>query len=323
MTSSKLATRLIGVDVAKNKLDVCDSQGKLKCQVQNRTTSIVKHIVSRIDQPEQTFVVCEATGGYERPLVKALQAAGIAVCGANPFQVRQFGKGLGLLEKTDPIDAKLLRLFGETVDLPPDLPLSADQEHQQALVQRREQLLKLISQEQNRLAQAWDPQVAQMIRQILKQLIAQKKRLECEIETFLKQQAQTNPTVAVLHSTPGVGPVTTATLLCDLPELGQLSRTQIAKLAGVAPLAQQSGQRDKPRSVFGGRSHVRRVLYMAALVAPRHNPVIQAFYQRLRTRGKPKKLALVACMRKLLTILNAMVKHQEPWRTPERVVTGT
>lgn len=322
MITSRLATRRIGVDVGKHTLVVCDSQGHLKREVRNSTAAIIKHIVNRIDCPGQTFVVCEASGGYERPLVKALQAAGIAVCTANPFQVRRFAQGLGLLEKTDPIDARTLCRFAEIVDLQAARPPSPAEEHQQALVQRREQLLKLISQEQNRLAQAWDPQVAGLIRQMLTQLKAQKKRVEREIEALLKQQAQTNRAVAVLESTPGVGAVTTATLLCRLPELGQLSRAAIAKLAGVAPLAQQSGQRDKPRSVFGGRSGVRRVLYMAALVATRHNPQIRAFYRRLLARGKLKKVALVACMRKLLTILNMMVRNHTPWRTAERVVTG-
>lgn len=322
MTSSKLATRMIGVDVAKDTLQVCDAQGALRQMVTNSTAAIVKHIVERIDRPGETFVVCEATGGYERPLVKALQQAGIAVCVANPFQVRQLGKGLGLLEKTDPIDAKLLRVFGETVDLAPAVPRSAEQEHQEALVHRREQLLKLISQEHNRLAQTADPEVAGLIGQVLTLLNAQKKAVEKQIAAFLKHEASTNPTVAVVQSVPGVGPVTTATLLCHLPELGQLGRHQIAKLVGVAPLAQQSGKRDKPRSVFGGRSHVRRVLYRAALVATRQNRIIQKFYRRLLARGKAKKVALVACMRKLLTILNTMLKNNTPWRTEERVATG-
>lgn len=322
-STSTSAKRIIGVDVAKSTLQICDPQHQIPKEIPNSTQAILKDIVSHITAPDEAFVVCEATGGYERALVKALQQAGIAVCVANPFQVRQFGKALGLLEKTDPIDAELLRRFGETVELQPTPPLSLEQEHQQALVHRREQLLQLISQEQNRLAQAFDPAVAKMIQKVIAVLKTQKKAVEKQIQALLKQQAQTDPSIAILHSAPGVGAVTTATLICELPELGELSRTQIAKLVGVAPLANQSGRRDKPRSVFAGRSRVRRVLYMAALVATRHNPVIQAFYQRLLARGKARKVALVACMRKLLTILNAMVKHKQPWRTEERVVTGT
>jgi transposase len=252
--------------------------------------------------------------------VKALQAAGISVCVANPYQVRQFGKGLGILEKTDPIDAKLLRHFGETVDLQPTSPKSAEHEYHGALVRRREQLLKLISQEENRLGQSWDKVVTKMLGDVLKTLKKQLKKTDCLIKAFLQKEAETNSTVTVLQSTPGVGPVTTSTLICDLPELGKLNRREISKLVGVAPIVNQSGKRDKQRSIFGGRSHVRRVLYMAALVATTHNPVISAFYKRLLARGKETKVALVACMRKLLTILNTMVRNNEVWRT-EKVVT--
>lgn len=327
MTSSKLATRVIGIDVAKDKIDVSDAKGKIKKEVKNSTASIVKQIVSKIDQPGETFVVCEATGGYERTLVKAIQDAGIAVCVANPFQVRQFGKGIGVLEKTDPIDAALLRQFGEVVDLQPTAPKSPEHEHHEALVRRREQLMLMINQEQNRCAQTYDQAVIRMIDKTLKLLKTQQKSIDSQIEAFLKKEAETNNAVAVIQSVPGVGTVTTSTLISDLPELGTLNRSEIAKLVGVAPIVNQSGTRDRKRSIFGGRSHVRRVLYMAALVATRYNPVIKKFYARLLANGKEKKVALVACMRKLLTILNCMVRNNEPWRTEkevtEKVVTGT
>ena len=252
--------------------------------------------------------------------MKALNKAGIPVCVMNPLQVRQFGKGIGILEKTDPIDAKLLQLFGETVELRPTAPKSVEQENHEALVRRREQLLKLISQEENRLAQAGSDEVVEMIREIINRLKTQQHMIDGLIGSFLNEEAKTNGTVAVLQSVPGVGQVTTSTMICDLPELGKPNHRQIAKLAGVAPITNQSGKRDRQRSIFGGRSHVRRVLYMAALVGTRHNPVIKAFYNRLLARGKEKKVALVACMRKLLTILNAMVRNNELWRT-EKVVT--
>lgn len=322
MTSSKLATRVIGIDVAKDKIDVSDANGKIKKEVKNSTASIVKQIVSKIDQPGETFVVCEATGGYERPLVKAIQKAGIAVYVANPFQVRQFGNGIGVLEKTDPIDAALLRRFGEVVDLQPTAPRSPEHEHHEALVRRREQLMGMISQEQNRRAQTDDKAIMKMIDMTLKLLKTQQDSVDDQIEAFLKKEAETNNAVVVIQSVPGVGTVTTSTLISDLPELGTLNRSEIAKLAGVAPIANQSGKRDRQRAIFGGRSHVRRVLYMAALVATRFNPVIKKFYARLLAKGKIKKVALVACMRKLLTILNCMVRNNEPWRT-EKVVTGT
>lgn len=321
MTSSKLATRVIGIDVAKDKLDVSDATGKIKKEVNNSTKSIIKHIVRKIHQPEQTFVVCEATGGYERTLVKALQEAGVPVCVANPFQVRQFGKGIGVLEKTDPIDAHLIRRFGEVVDLQPTAPKTPEHEQHEALVRRREQLMLMMNQEQNRLAQTIDQEVIRMIDSTLTVLKTQQNAVDRLIEAFLKKEAETNPAVAVIQSVPGVGTVTTSTLISDLPELGALNRSEIAKLAGVAPIANQSGPRDRKRSIFGGRSHVRRVLYMATLVATRFNPVIKKFYIRLLASGKAKKVALVACMRKLLTILNDMVHNNEPWRT-EKVVTG-
>jgi transposase len=321
MTSSKLATRVIGIDVAKDKIDVSDAMGKIKKEVKNATASIVKQIVRKIDQPGETFVVCEATGGYERPLVRALQEAGIAVCVANPYQVRQFGKGIGVLEKTDPIDASLLQQFGELVDLQPTAPKSSEHLHHEALVRRREQLMTMISQEQNRRAQSDDKSVLGMIDKTLKLLKTQQDSVDKEIEAILKKEAETNKAVAVIQSVPGVGTVTTSTLISDLPELGTLNRSEIAKLVGVAPIVNQSGRRDRERSIFGGRSHVRRVLYMAALVATRYNPVIKKFYVRLLAAGKAKKVALVACMRKLLTIMNCMVHNNELWRVG-KVVTG-
>ena len=181
--------------------------------------------------------------------------------------------------------------------------------------------MQLSNQEQNRLAQTSDKTIEKMIENVLKTLKTQQDEVDSLIVAFLKKEAETNNAVVVIQSVPGVGTVTTSTLISDLPELGKLNRRQIAKLAGVAPIANESGTRKKMRSIFGGRSHVRRVLYMAALVATRHNHVIKKFYQRLLALGKKKKVALVACMRKLLTILNDMVRNNESWRT-EKVVTG-
>lgn len=321
MTSSKLATRFIGIDVSKDKLDISDSEDKIRKEVKNSINNIVKQVVVKIKEPGKTFVVCEASGGYERTLVKALQDAGIPVCVANPWQVRQFAYGIGKLEKTDAIDAQLLRQFAQVVDLQPTPRKSASHEAHDALVRRREQLMLLINQEQNRLGQTYDRDVIKMIEKILRMLRRQMEDVDQRIEAFLKEEARTNQAVDVIQSVPGVGVVTTSTLIADLPELGTLNRGEIAKLVGVAPIANQSGTRDGARSIFGGRSHVRRVLYMAALTATRFNPVIKKFYQRLLARGKKKKVAIVACMRKLLTILNEMVRNQEIWRQKE-VVTG-
>lgn len=315
MTSSKTALRVIGIDVAKDKLDVHDAEGKINKEVNATPASIRKHIIAKIQNLAETLVVCEATGGYERTLVKTLQEARIPVCVVNPFQVRQFGKGLGTLEKTDPIDAALLCRFGQVVELTPTPPKSPRHEHHEALVRRREQLMGLISQEQNRRDRSDDKAISAMLDDVLRLLKKQMKTIDGQIAEFLTEEAKTNPAVSVIQSVPGIGAVTTSTLIADLPELGTLNRGEVAKLVGVAPIANQSGQRQKPRSVFGGRSHVRRVLYMAALVATTHNPVIRAFYQRLVAKGKQKKVAIVACMRKLLTILNTLVRTQQPWQT--------
>lgn len=326
LTDSTQATRIIGVDVSKDELDLWDSQGQLPRKIPNAADAIRRQLVQPLNQADRTFVVCEATGGYETTLVKALQEAGIAIAVTNPYQVRQFGKGLGLREKTDRIDARLLGRFGQTVALPPSRPKTPAQEHLQALVQRREQLLQLLSQEQNRLAQSRDKQVTRLIGQLLKSLKKQLQTVNEQIKTSLAEEAKVNPAVEVLQSVPGVGIVTAATLVCELPEMGGMNRREIAKLAGVAPLARQSGRSDRPRQVSGGRSQVRRVLYMAALVATRHNPVIKKFYESLLKRGKARKVALVACMRKLLTILNVMVRNRELWRVTAvetEVVAGT
>lgn len=314
MTCSKTAKRVIGIDVSKDKLEVSDSLGKLRRSVENSKTAIVRNIVKKLKPNESVFVVCEATGGYERCLVKAMQTAGIPIAVANPSCVRHFAVALGRVEKSDPIDAAMLCEFGQTAELKPTPAKTPRQEKLEALTHRRQQLLEFINQESNRENQEPDPEILEMIRSMLNYLKTQENALNSEIAKLLKEESESNATVQILESVPGVGQVTTATLLCDLPELGQLNRREIAKLAGVAPFVRQSGQSDRRRSIFGGRSHVRRVLYMSALSATRHNPVIQAHYKNLVRRGKLPKVALVACMRKLLTILNHMVRTKTLWQ---------
>lgn len=306
--------RVIGVDVASRKLDLNDSRGKLRGQMANSLVAIGKQLITRIQDPQATLVVCEATGGYECALVESLQDAGIAVAVVNPRQVRDFAKGHGFLEKSDRVDAFMIRKFGEQVPVTPTPPRTPEQRHQQAVVRRRSQVLDLIHQEQNRLLQMQDDGMRELVQDSLKHLKNQLKSLDDQLEQLLEQVAQTDPRVEVLRSVPGVGLVTTATLLCELPELGTLNRAQVAKLVGVAPLIQQSGNSDRARHIRGGRSIVRKVLYMAALSATRHNAVLQRFYVRLLAKGKAKKVALVAVMRKLLTILNDMVRRNERWK---------
>lgn len=307
--------RVIGVDIASDKIDVCDSDRKIKGSIPNTTEAIRKQLLDKIGSPSDTLVICEATGGYEDVLVDAAHDAGVPVAVANPRQVRDFAKGHGFLEKTDTLDARIICRFGEDVEVHLVAPRSAEEKRHRALVRRRGQLQSLISQEQNRLAHMNDTLAREMIQDTLIHLKKQLKTVDQHLESLLAERAENDPKVAILSSVPGIGAVTVSTLLVELPELGQLNRAKIAKLVGVAPLANQTGHADKKRPVRAGRSHVRKVLYMAALVATKHNPVIGGFYRRLLARGKAKKLALVACMRKLLTILNEMVRNQQPWQS--------
>jgi transposase len=315
MTSSNLAERVIGIDVSKDKLDIADSAGRIPKVIPNAKAAIVKNIARKVTAGESLFVVCEATGGYERTLVKTLQSEGIAVAVANPWRIRQFAKGMGHLEKSDPIDAQMICQFGQTAELTAAPVRTPREDKHEATVRRREQVLDMIGQESNRLKQETDQSVIRMIESVLKSLKTQLKQLDSLIADFLNEEAKSSETVAILQSVPGVGPVTTATLLCDVPELGQLNRRQIAKLVGVAPFVRDSGKSKGVRTIFAGRGKVRRVLYMSALTAVRGNPVIRAHYKRLMSRGKPHKVAMVACMRKLLTILNVMVRTKTHWRT--------
>lgn len=308
--------RYIGVDVSKASLEIDDSAGKINASVKNQPTTIEKQMVALIDQPSRTLVVCEGTGGYERKLVAAMQAANVPIAVANPRQVRDFASGLGIIEKSDPIDATVIRCFAEDVrNLNLATPKSDDQESHAAMSHRRNQLLEMINQENNRLQQTADPDVVELIAEHLQTLKKQLKLVDKKLKSMVAKEAKTNRAVEVMQSVPGVGAVTVSTVVCDLPELGRLSRGEISKLVGIAPLIRQSGKYKGKRKITGGRHHVRRVLYMATLVATRHNPVIKRYYQRLLAKGKLKKVALVASMRKLLTILNEMVRNGETWRT--------
>ena len=308
-------SRYIGVDVAKATLQIDDSEKQIAASVDNKDQQITDQIIALIDSSAQTLVVCEATGGYERKLVAAMHQAGIPVVVANPRQVRDFAKGHGIIEKSDPIDASIIRCFGEDVrNLSLTLPKSDRQANHVALVRRRKQLLQSIGQEENRLAQTADQDVADLIKELLNTLKIQQNDVDQRLAEIVNTEAKTNPTVAILQSVPGVGTVTVSTLICELPELGKLNRGEISKLVGVAPLVNQSGRRDGHRSIYGGRGYVRRVLYMATLSAIQHNDLIKRFYARLVATGKPKMVAVVAAMRKLLTIINNMVRNEECWR---------
>lgn len=301
----------IGIDVAKAEL-VISVRPALESWTVPNTSAGIEGVVPRLAGLSPQVIVLEATGGYERAVVAALAAAQLPVVVVNPRQVREFAKATGQRAKTDRIDAELLALFGERVQ-PVIRPLSDEATTDlAALLLRRRQLTEMLVAEKNRLGLARRP-----IRTSLRKHIAYLEREVRISESDLAEQIEASPVWRVkddlLQSAPGIGQVTAQTLLAELPELGTLSHRQLAALVGIAPVAHDSGAMRGKRAIAGGRARVRAVLYMATLVATRHNPVLHAFYHRLLAAGKPKKVALVACMRKLLTILNAMLRDHRPW----------
>ncbi len=301
----------VGIDVAKAELVVALRPAGTQWTVP-QTEAGWRALARRLRRLQPTLVLLEATGGLELPVVGELVAAQLPVAVINPRQVRDFAKATGRLAKTDPLDAALLARFAEAVrPTPRPLPDAATQALE-ALVTRRRQLVAMLTAEQNRLTSA-----PALLRPELQAHIRWLQRRLDSLDTELRAAIRSSPVWRVqddlLQSAPGVGPVLATTLLGRVPELGTLSRQGIAALIGVAPWNRDSGTCHGARRCWGGRADVRAVLYMATLSAVRCNPVLRACYQRLRAAGKLKKLALVACMRKLLTILNAMVKHQTPW----------
>jgi transposase len=306
------APAFVGIDVAKAELVVANRPSGDRWAVANDEAGL-QRLLKRLRRLAPALVVLEATGGYERATVAALAAARLPVVVANPRQVRDFARATGQLAKTDRIDAETLALFAERVRpepraLPDEAASALD-----ALLTRRRQILGMLVAERNRLEHALPAVrrgITQHIRWLERQLQEVDRNLDESIQAIPVWRAKEN----LLRSAPGVGPVLSRTLIGELPELGTLPRKQIAALAGLAPLARDSGTLKGKRLVWGGRAPVRAALYMAALVGTRCNPVIRAFYLRLLAAGKPKKVALTACMRKLLTILNAMMRTNTTWR---------
>jgi len=310
---------VVGVDVSKAKLDLAwGSNGRLET-IENADQDITRKLIAKIEDPANTLIVMEGTGGYESLLVDLLHQANLTCAIVNPRRVRDFAKGIGWDAKTDPIDAKLIAHYGEVVKLKPHLAKTASEKKLEALVTRRRQLLGLINQENNRLQQTRDLEIQQLIRESLKGLKKQVQEIDQRIAKSVASDEKNARKIEILQSVKGVGAVSVSTLVAELPELGELNRGQIAKLVGVAPMNNDSGQKVGKRKTSGGRSSVRRVLYMATLVATRFNARIKAFYVRLLAKGKPKKLALVAAMRKLLTILNTLIKKDELWAEPKAI----
>ncbi|MDQ2987764.1 MAG: IS110 family transposase [Pseudomonadota bacterium] len=305
----------VGIDVAKNTIEVAIGLGLPTLNLSNDSDGF-NTLLTHLAAHRTALVVMEATGGLESAVACTLQAAGYAVAVINPRQARDFARAMGQLAKTDCIDARILAQLGDVLQRRPDrdkfirpLP-TAEQQQLAAMVTRRRQLIAMLGAERNRLEQSY-PSSKKSLNTIIKALTKELAHIEEGMAEYI--QSKFPDLSDLLNSVKGVGKTTSSTLIAEVPELGKLSRREISALVGVAPINRDSGVMRGRRMIFGGRSSVRHVLYMAALVASRYNPSIKVFYDRLVAAGKPKKVALVACMRKLLTILNAMVKAGKPW----------
>lgn len=301
----------VGIDVSKKQLDIAVNQDGAWWQSPNDEKGVAM-TVAKLQELRPSLIVVESTGGLEVRLLTALYEAELPFCRVHPGRVREFARSIGLLAKTDRLDARLLARFAEAVKPPVTSLPGEDEQLLSALLTRRRQVVEMFTAETNRLGTA--PSTTQdRISQHILWLQEERKTLDEEIEQFIDQTPTFRQKQEILTSTPGIGPVTSAILIADLPELGQLSRQKIAALVGVAPFNNDSGPRRGKRRVKGGRAAIRSTLYMATLSSIQYNPVIQSFYNRLLTYGKAKKVAIVACMRKLLTILNAMIRDKHAW----------
>ena len=303
----------IGIDVSKDWLDIVVIPGGETWRTEN-TESAIGVLVEKLETIQPERIVIEATGGYERMVTTKMYLAGLAVCRVNPKRVRYFARSMGQLAKTDKLDAKILARFGELIK-PALTQLPSEQEQLlSALLTRREQLLAILVAEKNRMETA-PTKIRPSLNEHITWLKNQLKELDKEIDAFINDTPDLKEKDDLLQEVQGIGKKTSAKLIADVPELGSCDRKQIAALIGIAPYSQDSGSKKGQRSISGGRPDVRSVLYMATLAATRFNPVIKVFYQRLLKAGKKKKIAIVACMRKLLTILNAMLRDRKHWNS--------
>jgi transposase len=301
-----LPRHVLGVDVARDWIDVFDPASNRSLRID---TPQLKAFARSL--PPDAFVVLEATGGYERPLLETLEATGIAYARVNPRQAREFARATGRLAKTDKVDARVLAEMGRALDLAPAARPDPARQRLADLVARREDLVAAVTAETQRLAMARDGFIRRDIGRMLSVLRARRLAVEKEIADHIRASEALSADTARLRTAPGVGPVVAATLLARLPELGHLDRRAIASLAGLAPHACDSGHRRGRRHVWGGRANVRRALYLAGFSASRCDPVLKAMRQRMQAAGKPAKVAILAVARKLLTILNAMLRDQQ------------
>jgi transposase len=303
----------VGIDVSKESLDVCFLADAKRFSTSNNSQGFAQ-LFKALPTPGSCLIVLEATGGYQRAVVAELVAAGHQVAVVNPRQVRDFARGLGFLAKTDRLDAEVIARFGQQAQPRSLEKCSGIQQELQQLVTRRRQLIDLRTAETNRLETATTKSVVKSLLSMIEQLEKKIRQIEKEISQRVESDEALQCQAALIKSVPGVGAITAATLIAELPELGRLNRQEIAALAGLAPFNRDSGKFHGRRAIWGGRSAVRSVLYMAALTARRCNPVIQDFAKRLKDAGKPFKVVLTACMRKLLVILNTIIKNNSPWR---------
>lgn len=302
----------VGIDVAKDKLDVFITANQKTITIPNDPLGH-RELIKTLKETASMRVCLEATGGLERTLVEKLTSKKFDVSVVNPRQIRDFAKAAGKLAKTDAIDAQVIALFAQRMQPRVTVPLTKTQQKLKDLTARRRQLSADIVREQNRLTSAYDNDVKRMISKMISLLQKQKTTLENKIDAVIQSDQLMQRRAKILTSVPGIGPASVGVLISELPELGKLNRKQIARLIGVAPTNRDSGTLRGKRTTGGGRVHIRNALYMPTIVAKLHNPKIKAFYDRMLLAGKPKLVAIIAAMRKLITIINTLVKNDKTW----------
>ena len=305
--------KVAGIDVGKRQLDSVISGEKKVVRYENKSEEI-EEMVKAYQKAGVEQVVIEASGGYEKEVVQAVVEAEISIHVANPTRIRNYARAKGIMAKTDAIDATIILEYGEVMQPKGQDVATKEQQKLSELVRRRRQLLSNRTEEKSRVDKQLSPEMKERIEKHIDWLTQEVEQLEAEIEDMVLDEAGWQEKIVLLESVPGVGRVTSRTLLAEMPELGTLNRKEIAALAGLAPYNRESGKYRGKRKIFGGRSTIRSVLFMATLNAKKNNPVIREFYDRLIANGKPKMVAITACMRKLLTILNVMMKTGTHWK---------
>jgi transposase len=304
--------KYVGIDIAKRTFDICSLAEQKLQQFENNTKGI-RLAVGMLARLKPELIVMEATGGYEAMLAAELHAASLPVAVVNPRRIRDFARANGQLAKTDKLDAAAIAMFADRMRPPRQQQIDQNSRLMKAMVARRHQLIGIRTAENNRLEHALDKVVARSINRMLKTIDREIEKVEMEIQEQLASMPELENKAQILHSAPGIGQTTATMLVTEMPELGRLNRRQIAMLIGAAPINRDSGTFRGKRMTGAGRRNVRSRLYMPTLVAIRHNPPIRRFYQHLLAKGKAKMTAIIACMRKLITILNTMVAKNEAW----------